>query len=251
MRNEHNSISVFHNWLAIFWVFVFQLFTFSVLAENTIQPDRPGFGTGTYTIAPGELYIELGYQHSFSSLSGTPGLHQMPQTNIRYGITPKFEMNLGWEGLEASKGVNSYSSLGIGAKLRLVQSDDYNISLLGGLGFSDIATDIAFSPMLGLLWDYEISSSLEAFGVVQLGYESGQDIFTEFSLGLAIPLGDKAGLYGEYYIEFTPRQSDLSHNADIGITYLITNNIQIDAYFATELTTNAFRHIGVGFATRF
>jgi hypothetical protein len=224
---------------------------FQIHAENPIQPDRPGFGTGTYTINPRSVYLELGYTHSFSSLPESPRYNQIPQTNLRYGITNKFEMNIEWDGLIASNGLHSFSSLGIGAKHRLLQNVSYNISFLSKAGFSDIANNFKIEPMLGLLWDYELLSNFETFGVLQLGYLSDQKIFTEISLGIALPIKSKTQLYGEYYIVFLPKQNNIGHHIDIGITYLISNNIQVDAFFATELNTQAYRQFGLGFAKRF
>jgi hypothetical protein len=220
-------------------------------AENPIQPDRPGFSTGTYTIDPGNIYIEMGYEFNFSSQNIKPNYHKIPQTNIRFGLLPNIEMNITWEGLKATNDLKVTDAFGLGAKYRLVQTDDYNISLLGKVDLSDFANDINITPLLGLLWDYELTSHIGTFGVVQLSHEGLQDFCTEASLGLALPLGKHFHIHGEYFIRAYPKQSDLSHNADIGITYLITDNIQVDAYYATELTSNAFRHVGFGFATRF
>jgi hypothetical protein len=220
-------------------------------AQEPFTPDRPGFSTGTYTIEPGTIYLELGYEYNFSSQNIRPNYHKVPQTNIRLGLLPNFEMNVMWEGLKATDDLKFNDVFGLGAKYALVKGHSYNISLLGKLEFSNFAEGINVDPLLGLLWDYELASHLETFGVVQLGFENGQDLSTEASLGLAFPLGKHLHIHTEYFIRAYPSQSNLSHNGDIGIKYHITNDIQVDAFFATELASNAFKHIGAGFSKRF
>lgn len=226
-------------------------FCVSSYAQEPFAPDRPGFSTGTYTIDPGRIYLELGYEYNFSSQSIKPNYHKIPQTNIRLGLLPNLEMNVTWEGLKASNDLKVTDEFGLGAKYALVKAQSYNISLLGKLDFSDFTESVAVEPLLGLLWDYELMSHLETFGVVQIGCENGQDFSTETSLGLAFPLGKYLHIHTEYFVRAYPSQSNLSHNGDIGITYHVTNDIQIDAFFATEFTANSFRHLGAGFSKRF
>ena len=214
-------------------------------------PDRPGFGTATHTLSPGEIYLELGYEHRFTSKSGMPGFHQIPLTNIRFGLKPGFEINVMWDGFDASDGLEHSGSFALGTKIRAFTSDDFNISLLGLIGLSDMADDLKINPLFGLLWDYGLSEKLEAFGVVQLGYEKGRDVVAEWSLGLGMPLTGKIEVYGEYYIEYASGTKDLTHHADFGMMYRLTKNIQFDVYLAGGLGSGAYRHTGFGFSKRF
>ena len=161
----------------------------SYAQEEPFAPDRPGFSTGTYTIEQGRIYLELGYEYNFSSQNLKPNYHKVPQTNIRFGLLPNFEMNVMWEGLKATNDLKFTDEFGLGAKYAMVKAHSYNISIMGICEFSNFAEGINIDPLLGLLWDYELTSHLYTFGVVQLGYENGQDFCTEASLGLAFPLG--------------------------------------------------------------
>jgi len=38
----------------------------ALAGDAPIVADRPGFSTGTYTVKPGKLNIELGYQYAFN-----------------------------------------------------------------------------------------------------------------------------------------------------------------------------------------
>jgi hypothetical protein len=38
----------------------------ALAADEPIVADRPDFSTGTYTVKPGKLNVELGYQYAFN-----------------------------------------------------------------------------------------------------------------------------------------------------------------------------------------
>lgn len=231
------------------------LFVFTFLdAQENFSPDRPGFSSGTHTVDPGSLYLEIGYQYSFSSNELAPDFHNLPLTNIRYGLAEKFEVNLFWSGFEASSnsnGISTSDNFGVGAKYSLIETDQYNISLLGKISFQGLAGDFEAIPLIAGLWNYKLPSNFGAFGVVNLAYNNNQKLFTELSLGLSYSISDEVGIIGEYYnsIDLSPMAA--SHNLGFGITYLIANSIQLDANFGSGLGANAYRFIGCGLSKKF
>lgn len=252
METHQSHISTYLREIVNFLFYSFILYIpLTINAQEPFIPDRPGFSTGTYTIEPGRVYLELGYEYNFSSQNIKPNYHKIPQTNVRFGLLSKFEINVAWEGLKAANDLRFTDGFSLGTKYALAKAHSYNISLLGKLDFLNFTDGIIVEPLLGLLWDYELKPHLETFGVLQFGYENGDDFCIEASLGLAFPLGKHLQIHSEYFIRTYSQQSILSHNADIGITYLVADNIQIDASFATELTVNSFKHIGAGISKRF
>jgi hypothetical protein len=216
-------------------------------AEGSFSPDRPGFGTGTHTAAPASFYLELGYEYSFLP-DNTNAMHRLPYTNVRYGLNPRLEVNLMWGGLVGHDGFTLEKSLVIGAKHRLFNGENANVTFLGMLGISK-PTVIELAPTGGLLWDYEVFSGLELMGVMLMGYE--EDLFTQFSLGVAVALSERVGVYGEYYNEYLPDKASLNNYIDTGLTFLLTNKVQLDTYFTTQLAANSYTHIGIGYARKF
>ncbi|WP_198265188.1 hypothetical protein [sulfur-oxidizing endosymbiont of Gigantopelta aegis] len=45
---------------------------------DSIQADRPGFSTGTYTVAPGYSHIEVGLQYDKGNNIGERGSYTAP-----------------------------------------------------------------------------------------------------------------------------------------------------------------------------
>ena len=141
---------------------------------NPIVPDRPGFSTGAYTVKPGRLNIEFGYQYSFNNHNNDTSTHTTPLSNLRLGITNKIELDLLWDGWniddqEDSNPETSVTDASVGGKYRIIEIDKFNLTALGLLSFpvgSSPSTSGHIDPRLGLLWDYSLSNSMSIFGNV-------------------------------------------------------------------------------------
>ncbi len=66
----------------------------STAIAEPIQPDRPGFSTGTYTVEPGLTHLELGFQSAYGNKAGDPDIITGPLLNLRVGLTPSTELNI-------------------------------------------------------------------------------------------------------------------------------------------------------------
>ncbi len=111
-------------------------------------------------------------------------------------------------------------------------------------------------PELILLWAYDVTDSLAIAGNVGLGVptEDGSRFFqTSASISVAIAVTERLGAYAEYF-GFYPNTegSDAAHTINGGLTYLISNDFQIDARIGAGLNEEASDFFtGVGFAWRF
>jgi len=236
------------------------LFSFSVLAEP-IQPDRPGFSTGTYTVEPGMVHLEMGFQTSYGDHADEPDTFTAPLMNVRVGLTSTTELNIlmdGWSRERLSSGTDtSTSDIMIGAKHRLLTSDQYNLSLLG---FVSLPTGSGqdsgeFTPFLGLLWDYEITPEVSAFGTLQFTsfVEDGQRSNNfQPAVGLVFSHTDKLSTFIEYYRDMSLNNitSDIDM-FDAGVAYLLTDDIQLDINFGISIDRNSSDFIGAGLAIRY
>lgn len=222
------------------------LIQFQTYSQSPFLPDRPGFGTGTYIINPGSIYIELGYAYSYNKSVYQFNSHIIPETNIRIGLFPKLELNLMWEGFEVSEKLSHLNTFGIGSKYSLINSEDYNVSLLALLQYVGSETTNGYQPLLGVLWDYELKPTLEIFGVAQMSRSYDAEFIQEISLGLGIPLKYNLGFFAEYYIEKTYGIQKISNNIDIGFTVLVINDLQIDAYYSRTFIKEPLNQIGFG-----
>lgn len=228
---------------------------------DEIVPDRPGFSTGTYTVAPGYVHIELGFQSSYGDHAGDPDSYTAPLINLRIGATETTEINLLWDGVNIVRDGNgasrSTTDMLLGAKHRLYSSERYNISVLGyvSLPTGNGEDSGSFTPFLGLLWDHVLTPSITAFGTLQFisFVEEGRrsDNFQP-SVGVSFTHTDTLSTYVEVYSDMPLNtDTDSAEVFDAGIAYLVTDDIQIDFNFGVSLDRRSGDFFGAGIAVRF
>lgn len=232
-----------------------------VAVGETIQPDRPGFSTGTYTVEPGLTQLELGFQSSYGNNAGDPDTFTAPLVNLRVGLNATTELNIlldGWSRERTgSSTVTSTSDVLVGAKHRLLQADQYNLSLLGfvSLPTGNVPDAGYFTPFVGLLWDYEINSDVSAFGTLQfISFVEDGERSNNFqpAVGLSFSHTDRLSSYVEYYRDMSLNLSTTDADVvDAGVAYLLTDDIQLDINAGYAIDRDSDDFIGVGFALRF
>ncbi len=240
------------------------LSTVAIAEDGAIAPDRPGLSTGTHTISPGVVYLEAGYQYEFTRTDIDVATHTFPQVVVRTGINDKLEIDFVWDGfnrdhVEGLPNETSRADLAIGGKYRLFESEDFNLTLLGLINApvgSSPSTSNNIDPLLGLLWDYNLSGNLQLFGVIQstrLEDENEND-FQENQFGLGINIGhtEKLTSFVEYFANF-PNQSllDEQHIIDAGVTYLYTDDLQFDFSAGVGLNDETSHFVSLGVSVRF
>jgi hypothetical protein len=62
--------------------------------EDHIETDRDAFTPTTKTVEQGRLVVESSY--SFEDNRGIPETHSFPELLLRYGLTERIELRLGW-----------------------------------------------------------------------------------------------------------------------------------------------------------
>lgn len=227
-----------------------------------LSADRPGFSTGTHAVTPGRVYFETGYQYTFSHEYNLSGSSQIPVMNVRIGIADKAELFLMWDGIEVSHisqaagipGKTGISLPGIGSKYRLIQSDEYNFTLIGTVESSVENNSFSVDPAIALAWDYSLSERFELFGIGQAGYETIPEISslsTAIAVGIGFSITDRLNVFTEYYNVGYPGAGKLFNGSEFGIIYLLTPGIQIDLYGGLRLTGETDNYAGVGISQRF
>ena len=239
------------------------LYSIKLFPAEAIVPDRPGFSTGTQTVKPNVVNVELGYQYSFNNYDTKPSSHTYPQMVLRTGLSEAAEFDLQWEGVnidkeKGSSAVRSNADLGIGGKYKLVENERYNITLLGIVSLptgTAPSTSDSVDPLVGLLWDYSLSDTDTLFGTVQASssqIDHNRVYDQQFSIGSSFTHTESIGSFIEFYT-IMPSESSLhdTKTIDGGITYLLTNDIQLDINIGLGLNRYSSNFVGFGFATRF
>lgn len=247
--------------LAIFLLGALQA---NALADSgPISTDRPGFSTGTYTVKPGRMNVEFGYQYALNTHGVDQSTQTIPQLDLRLGFSEKSELDLLWVGwnINDTNGQSSDSSVAdvsIGGKYRLRRGEEYNLTLLGLLslpvGSSPSSSD-NIDPLLGLLWDYSLADQISLFGVVQSSsfkFEGARAYDAQLAIGASFTLSTKLKTFIEMYgIWPSEAQIDDEVVIDAGFTYLLGNDLQVDINVGLGLNSDSDSFAGLGIAARY
>lgn len=225
-----------------------------VQAEGVVA-DRPGFSTGTHTLAPGHLNLEMGYQ---ADMWDSNTVHTAPLLNLRTGLSEGLELGIAWAGYQVFDGDSTQSDVTLALKKRIKTSPDYNLSALAQLDLptGDAAGELSETRVLGgLLWDKALQADWGLFGVFQAesNYRIDErELNLQAAIGSSLSHSEKVGSYVEVFAD-TPLtySGDTVMILNAGLTYLLDANTQLDAYMGGGLENSDTDFIGFGFARLF
>lgn len=225
-----------------------------VQAEGVVA-DRPGFSTGTHTLSPGQLNVELGYQ---ADMWDSNTLHTAPLLNLRTGLSEGLELGIAWAGYQVFDGDSTQSDVTLALKKRLTSTSEYNLSALAQLDLptGDGSDNLTETRVLGgLLWDKTLQSDWGLFGVVQAESDYWQDereLNLQATLGTSLIHSPQVGSYAEVLVDAPLTYSeDTVMILNAGLTYLLDTNTQLDVYIGGGLENSDTDFIGFGFAHLF
>ena len=231
--------------------------------SGTIAPDRPGISYGSHTVEPGAFYVESGLQYSVNRTGQDAENYNLPQLQLRTGISEGIEFHLIWLGwnrdlLEGQPRVSSQSDLVLGSKIRLHQGENSNLTLMGQLSLptgSAPATSDSTDPLLGLLFDHALGNKLQFFAnVLAARYEEQGDDYTESQLAVGFGYSHSAkwASFIEYYAAF-PDIAAIEETAivDGGFTYYPNQDMQVDLSVGVGLRDTSSDFLSIGFSYRY
>lgn len=222
-------------------------------ASAQISADRPGFGDGTATVAPGTFQAGLGYAVNGNGVTS----HELGQLFLRYGVTDALELRGGVGSYEVTDGENGYNGTGVGAKLRLFQNETSALSgvatlgLPTGTGAFDAVDDRA-RQTVKLAYDGALGDglTLSVNGGASFFYTDDSAVewllIPTLSFGLTETTGAYVGYAGFY-------DDGLNANwVEGGLTLLATPDTQLDVNTGLRVDDNGDDvFVGLGVAHRF
>jgi len=246
--------------------------------EGPLVTDRPDFTESTEVIPTGHAQIEMGYTFTVDRESETRvRTHSAPEFLLRLGVVSDLELRFGWEGYSwtqtraptetrAGRPIRretwdqGASDVSIGVKYKVAAQGGTRPSMgvIVGVGVPSGSANISsgdVEPEVVFLWAYDVDDRLSIAGNASLVFPiEGGDRFTQgkASFSVAYALSDRVGVYGEYF-GFYPaaEHSDAAHSANVGATYLVNDNFQLDIRVGAGLNEEADDFFaGVGFAYR-
>ena len=236
------------------------IFCFNVKSQ-TIITDRPDQTESSSTIQQGSVQIESGVlitQNENRNSLNYPIIEKnifFPTTLFRLGLTNKIELrilNQYQYNCTQTNSFNGFDNLELGLKIQLLQKENGFTELAF---LSHIVLPTAPSTFSGSSSNYTgtvnklcVSHSLNE--KIGLGYNLGYNYFSSglgeftYSLVFGFELNEKINTYIEPYGAI-PDFDDPESNINMGITYLIRDNLQLDYSYGLGLN-HSFNFMSIG-----
>jgi len=231
-------------------------FQASAQEAETINTERPSFSSSPLALDVGYWQLEAGYQFSGNNGSSSTDEHSVPNALLRFGLRDNFELQLNWSGYTSTKSsggeTSGYSDASLGVKWQFLQSDKKIVAALfvgvsmplGSGGQSSGSTD----PEAALFWSYQ--GALDWFGTSKISVTDDK-YKLENAAGINFSLGEITGAFVEYKGTF-PEGVGPAHDLNMGLTWLLNPELQIDLHGTAGLNSRATDYvIGTGIALRF
>ena len=220
------------------------LIIFSLSFTNNfaqISTDRPDQTEGTHVLKNGDFQIESGW--TFNSDGGS--LNNLLRIGTFKGIELRFSTNLISVHEDMTGLFPSLDNLEFGAKFKILDKKETltKISFLSHLSVSTEYSDNSGGLLNRILVSHELSESFE------LAYNLGYSKYFEQDNGLlvySLVVAKSFGNLGAFVEIF----GDSYSNWDLGITYLIKDNLQADISYGQGIN-NELSYLSIGAAWNF
>ncbi len=235
-------------------------------SDEPLVTDRPDATESSSTVGKGVLQFETGgIYESYENNSIKNENYTYNTMLIRYGILDNMELRLGWDFVEGISKVNGnkldnitsgFSPLLLGMKVDITEENGLmpEIALIGHV-FPVFSASTDYRPEhTGVDFRFSLSHTLSEKS--SLGYNIGAEWGNDspeatcvYTLAYGYSLTDRFGMYAEVYGDL-PEDHSANHYWDAGMTYLVSNDLQLDAYVGTSITEGQDILLGIGFSYR-
>ncbi len=233
--------------------------------DEPLTPDRPGFTNSSATVAPARVIVEGGFtQTRARARSGGDITDDFPETILRFGVTPNLELQLGAPNYNAIHGgARGFGDAIVGAKIKVYERGQTRVSLapsltvpFGRRAFRSsnllpsilLGVDAALGKRAGVSANLIASETQPDSGN---GSASHQFTLTP-AASISYALTPRLGVFLDGYA-IAPRRGPSNSAVDGGLTYLLRNDLQLDAEYGRGLGGGASpqNFFGGGIAVRF
>jgi len=233
---------------------------------SPLVTDRPDATEASSVVGKGTLQIETGgFYESFEKGGVKLESYTYNTALVRYGILDNLELRLGWdftEGIAKVQGnrldnvTSGFSPLLLGVKVAITEEKGLlpEIALIGHI-FPVFTASQDYRPeTTGIDFRFSLSHTLSENSSLayNIGGQWGNDspeASAIYTLAYGYSITDKFGAYAELYGDL-PEDSSANHYWDAGITYLVSNDLQLDSYIGTSITEGQDILLGIGLSYR-
>ena len=213
--------------------------------SEPLVTDRPDATEASSTVGKGVLQIETGaFYTSFEENGIEEEVIGYNTTLVRYGVLDNIEFRLGWnfeegrttvDGMRLDNVTSGLSPLLAGMKLDIAEENGLlpEMALIGHIFLPFTASSDYRPETTGVDFRFSLSHTLSERSSIgynigaQWGDDSSEAAYI-YTLAYGYSITDKFGLYAEVYGDF-PEDSRANHFWDAGLTYLLSDDIQLDA----------------------
>ncbi len=220
---------------------------------QTIFTDRPNVTDAVDPIPQGRFQTEIGFLFSEEDVLGLKSM-QVPNLSFKYGIVDWLEMRIITSYNRISdipltdKTETGLSPITFSPKIGLTEQNGIvpNTALVANFTFPNLASEAfdipEFQGGLTGLFEYTWGSVTWTNSIGRL-YTCDCD--WAYTTVVGTSFNDKLGSFVEFYGNLT---GDATLNYDLGLTYLVSDNIQVDAIYGNTLEDPGFYFFGFGLA---
>jgi hypothetical protein len=226
-------------------LFLLMLIPVCIFAQTPINTDRPDQSDGVYVLPRGVMQVENGLTFARNTV--------LNNFMFRYGLTGSTEIRALFDvGMENNE--RGLLPVSLSVKQRIIHQKGIvpAISLVGYVGSGRLASR-AFQTEDNFQFTFIAAFENEITDRFSIGYNLGTNSFHNdllFTLCFAYAFTERLSGFAEYFAHFE-KAIRPSHNADFGLLYLITNDLQIDLAFGFSLSRNPELFVTTGISYRF
>ncbi len=222
--------------------------------NNDLGPlvtDRPDQTEASTLVPVGFIQIETGAAfESFKDGSIKTEDFTINTTLIRFGLLESLELRLGWDVVDGTLKNNGntvdvtsgFSPLLFGVKLAIAEEKGAlpEIGFIGHINLPFLASSDYKPETTGVDFRFAFTHTLSersslAYNVGAAWEGDNPEASYLYTIAYGYSFTDKLGAYAELYGDF-PENSMANHLWDAGVTYLISDNVQLDATVGTSIT---------------
>jgi hypothetical protein len=225
--------------------------------DEDLVSDRPDFSESAVTVSPGRFQLEAGY--GFADADGESA-DEIGQALLRIGLVEGFELRVGLGSYIDAPSGSGWDGGSLGIKVALVENWQLRpaVALLIGTGTpygDEEVVDDTWQPEGKVALGWELSESLSLgvnAGYARLSADGEHFDQAQWSASLGWSATDRLGVFGEYFGLSEERpDGDPGHYLDGGATWLIHDDLQLDAWLGAGVSDEAADWIGgVGIVAR-
>lgn len=219
---------------------------------GTLITDRPDATESPNVMPKGFFQVETGAAfETFETNNIKTEDFTFNTTLIRYGLLDNLELRLGWDFVESKTKFNGttlndvdsgFSPMLLGAKIGIAKESGWmpEMGILVHLSLPFLAATDYRPETTGVDFRFAFAHTLSEKSSLSynLGAEWGNDSSETayvYTIAYGYGITDKLGAYAELYGDI-PEDSKSNHFWDAGLTYLISDNVQLDATVGTSIT---------------